>query len=106
VIIMLNLANRHVTLLEPEDFASFSVAVTGPRSGDALARMVRDNGLGRMDPDGAHVIVQPDALRRLAGPSVSEEWEQGFEGMCAYATTQGWVEDDGGIKAHIEARGG
>jgi len=103
---MVNLANRQVTLLEPDDFGTFSVAVAGPRSGDLLARTVRENSLGRMDPDGAHVIVHPGAVRRLAGPSVTEEWEQGFEGMCAYAAGQGWVEDDGGIKAHIEARGG
>ncbi len=49
-----------------------------------------------------HVVVDPGALRALAGPAADERWEEGFAGMCAYAAGKGWVEPDGGVLAHIE----
>jgi hypothetical protein len=61
--------------------------------------------VGRVHPDGTHVIVDPQALRALAGESATPEWEAGFEAMQAYAAGEGWVDDDGGILAHIERRG-
>jgi hypothetical protein len=54
--------------------------------------------------DGAHVAVDPVALRALAGPAATEQWDEGFAGMCAYAAGKGWVEADGGVLAHIERR--
>ena len=47
-------------------------------------------------------MVDPVALRALAGPAADERWDQGFSGMCAYAAGKGWVEPDGGVLAHIE----
>ena len=70
-----------------------------------LAEVVRRSGLGRLHPDGEHVVVDPVALRALAGPAAASG-TQGFAGMCAYAAGKGWVEDDGGVLAHIEPPGG
>jgi hypothetical protein len=47
-------------------------------------------------------VVDPVALRALAGPAADERWDEGFAGMCAYAAGKGWVEADGGVRAHIE----
>ena len=51
-----------------------------------------------------HVVVDPVALRALAGPAATDDWEEGFSGMCAYAAGKGWMEDDG-VVAHVERRG-
>ena len=64
--------------------------------------VVRQSGLGRLRADGAHVVVDPAALRALAGPAANEAWDEGFAGMCAYAAGKGWVEADGGVLAHID----
>jgi hypothetical protein len=102
VIIVIDLSEQRVLLTEPDDFGRFSVAVEGGEAGGALADVVHRSGLGRLQPDGAHVAVDPVALRALAGAAATPEWDEGFAGMCAYAAGKGWVEADGGILAHIE----
>jgi hypothetical protein len=99
VLIVIDLSGATVALREPGEFTRFSVALEG--EGD-LARVVQESGLGRLHDDGEHVAVDPVALRALAGPVVDERWDDGFAGMCAYATGKGWVEPDGGVLAHIE----
>jgi hypothetical protein len=99
VLIVIDLSDATVSLREPDEFTRFSVAVEG--QGD-LAQLVGRSGLGRVAPDGEHVVVDPAALRALAGPAVDEAWDEGFAGMCAYAAGKGWVEPDGGVLAHIE----
>jgi hypothetical protein len=99
VLIVIDLSGSGVMLRQPDEFARFSVALEG--EGD-LAEAVRRSGLGRLAPDGEHVVVDPVALRALAGPAADERWDDGFAGMCAYAAGKGWVEPDGGILAHID----
>jgi len=101
VLIVIDLSRSSVSLRHPDEFSRFSVAVEG--TGD-LPEVVRGSGLGRLAPDGEHVVVDPVALRALAGPAAGEDWDQGFAGMCAYAAGKGWVEPDGGVLAHIERR--
>ena len=96
---MIDLSHAAVSLLQPDEFTGFSVVVEG--EGD-LARVVGRSGLGRVAADGEHVVVDPVALRALAGPAAGEAWDEGFAGMCAYAAGKGWVEPDGGVLAHIE----
>ncbi len=95
---MIDLAESRVLLVDPADFTRFSVGVEG--EGD-LAEVVHQAGLGRLKDD-EHVVVDPVALRALAGPAATDEWDERFAGMCAYAAGKGWVEDDGGIVAHID----
>jgi hypothetical protein len=102
VLIVIDLSEGAVRLRQPDEFTRFSVAVAG--DGD-LARVVGRSGLGRVAADGEHVVVDPVALRALAGPAADGAWDEGFAGMCAYAAGKGWVEPDGGILAHIEPFG-
>ena len=101
VLIVIDLSGATVSLREPDEFTRFSVALEG--DGD-LARVLQESGLGRLAADGAHVVVDPVALRALAGPAADAGWDEGFAGMCAYAAGKGWVEPDGGVLAHIEPR--
>ncbi len=103
VLIVIDLSAAEVSLLEPDVFTRFSVALEG--EGD-LAEVVRRSGLGRLGADAEHVVVDPAALRALVGPAADDRWDEGFAGMCAYAAGKGWVESDGGVLAHIEARDG
>jgi len=99
VLILIDLSAPTVTLQDPGEFTRFSVALHG--EGD-LAGVVARSGLGRVAADGEHVVVDPAAVRTLAGPSADAAWEEGFAGMCAYAAGKGWVEAGGGLLAHIE----
>jgi hypothetical protein len=99
VLIVIDLSDATVSLRQPGEFTRFSVALEG--EGD-LAAVVGQSGLGRLAADGEHVVVDPVALRALAGPAADEAWDEGFSGMCAYAAGKGWVESDGGVLAHIE----
>ncbi len=100
MLIVIDLSAAEVSLLEPDVFTRFSVALEG--EGD-LAEVVRRTGLGRL-ADAEHVVVDPVALRALARPAADDRWDEGFAGMCAYAAGKGWVEADGGVVAHIERR--
>jgi hypothetical protein len=100
VLIVIDLAAAAaVSLRQPDEFTRFSVEVAG--EGD-LAAVVAQSGLGRLAADGQHIVVDPAALRALAGPAADGAWDEGFSGMCAYAAGKGWVEPDGGVLAHIE----
>jgi hypothetical protein len=101
VLIVIDLSRSTVSLRRPDEFTRFSVALEG--EGD-LAGVVQGSGLGRLHADGAHVVVDPAAVRALAGPAADAGWDEGFAGMCAYAAGKGWVEPDGGVLAHIERR--
>jgi hypothetical protein len=100
VLIVIDLSGATASLRQPDEFTRLSVALEG--DGD-LAQAVQRSGLGRLHPDGEHVVVDPAALRVLAGPAADASWDEGFAGMCAYAAGKGWVEPDGGVLAHIEA---
>jgi hypothetical protein len=101
MLIVIDLSRSRVSLRDPGEFTQFSVAVEG--DGD-LAQVLLRSGLGRLRADGKHVVVDPVALRALAGPAADDRWDQGFAGMCAYAAGKGWMEPDGGVLAHIERR--
>jgi hypothetical protein len=87
-------------LLDPEDLASFAVVIEddadpGP---EALAE-------GGVLGFGDHAWVRTDALRRLAGPVATPEWEDAFGAMLGHARTRGWVDDEqGAVRGHVERR--
>jgi hypothetical protein len=103
VLVLIDLSAGGVTLRDPSDFTRFSVALTGDGDLDAA---LRGAGLGRPADDGRHFVVDPAALRTLAGSAADAAWEEGFAGMCAYAASNGWVEPGGGLLAHIEPGSG
>jgi hypothetical protein len=96
----LSLRADDARLLDPEDLTSFAVVLDGDEdpSPEALAA-------GGVLGFGAHAWVRTDALRRLAGPVATPEWEQGFAAMLDYARTCGWVDDEhGAVRGHVERR--
>jgi hypothetical protein len=101
VLVLIDLSAGGVALRDPTDFTRFSVALEGEGDLDAV---LAGTGLGHPAGDGEHMVVDPAALRALAGPAADAAWEEGFAGMCAYAATKGWVEPGGGLLAHIEPR--
>lgn len=103
MLIVIDLSESRVHLHDPDNFGRFSVAVEGAGDQSDLARVVDQSGLGRLKEDGEHVVVDPVALRALAGASATDEWDEGLAGMRAYAAGKGWVEDDG-VVAHIQPR--
>jgi hypothetical protein len=87
-------------LLEPEDLTSFAVILEDgvDPSPEALAE-------GGVLGFGDHAWVRTDALRRLAGPVATPEWEDGFAAMLDDARTRGWVDDEqGAVRGHVEHR--
>ena len=77
---------------DPDDFTRFSVAVEG--DGD-LARVVDEAGLGRLRPDGEHLVVDPVALRArwrgppppLRGTRAFPAWSRTPPGRAGWRTT-------------------
>ncbi|HEY1830048.1 MAG TPA: hypothetical protein VGG38_07395 [Acidimicrobiales bacterium] len=99
--IVIDRSYDRIELREPDEFSRFSVVVEGSGP-DPLAEVVARAGLGRLSDDGQHVVVDPVALRALAGDAATPAWDEGFAAMVSYAAGKGWVEADGGIQAHIE----
>jgi hypothetical protein len=96
----LSLGADSARLLDPEDLTSFAVVLEGDAdpSPEALAA-------GGVLGFGDHAWVRTDALRRLAGPIATPEWEGAFAAMLAYARSRGWVDDEhGAVRGHVERR--
>ena len=87
--IVIDLAESRVHLHDPDDFGRFSVAVEGGGDQGDLARVVDQSGLGRLKEDGAHVVVDPVALRALAAAAATDEWDEGFAGMSRVCRREG-----------------
>lgn len=68
-----------VRLLEQEDFGSFKAVVVL----------------------GSHTWVAPRTLQELC-PGADATWQARLEGMVAYAQQQGWTDESGRIRAHVE----
>ena len=87
-------------LVDAEDLAGFAVVVEGDEEPgpEALAA-------GGVLGFGDHAWVRTDALRRLAGPVATPEWERAFAAMLDDARTRGWVDDGhGAVRGHVEHR--
>jgi hypothetical protein len=96
----LNLGTDSARLVDPEDLTSFAVVLEGDAdpSPEALAA-------GGVLGLGDHAWVRTDALRRLAGPIATPEWEGAFAAMLEYARSRGWVDDaHGAVRGHVERR--
>jgi hypothetical protein len=91
-------------LLAPDDFGDFHVEVSGAAVDTELASVV--SKFGRLSDDGAHVFVDVDAIRALAGDRAQDvRWQAAFDGMLAYADAHGWRDADGRVRAHVQRSG-
>jgi hypothetical protein len=99
-LVELNLGADAARLVDAEDLTSFAVVLEGDAdpSPEALAA-------GGVLGFGEHAWVRTDALRRLAGPIATPEWEDAFATMLEYARSRGWVDDEhGAVRGHVERR--
>jgi len=87
-----------VRLEAAEDLKRFKLVVEGDTAGETLQRALGE--AGRLD--GEHVWVSPAWLRRASGRATDADWLRGFDAMVAFAAKQGWVDEAGAIRAHIE----
>ena len=96
----LSLGADFARLLNPGDLSGFVVVLEGEEEPGPEA-LAAGCVLGFCD----HAWVRSDALRRLAGPAATPEWEEGFAAMLEYARGRGWVDDDqGAVRGHVERR--
>jgi len=96
----LNLGADSARLVDAEDLTSFTVVLEG--EADPSPEALADGGVLGF---GDHAWVRTDALRRLAGPTATPEWEDGFATMLDYARSRGWVDDaHGAVRGHVERR--
>ena len=96
----LSLGAHSARLVDPEDLTGFTVVLDGETDPgpEALAA-------GGVLGFGDHAWVRTDALRRLAGPVATAQWEEGFAAMLDYARSRGWVDDEhGAVRGHVERR--
>jgi hypothetical protein len=88
-----------ISLQEPTTFTGFHIAFAGADEAGLAAAVAR---IGSM-ADADHVYVDRAALEGLAGDHAQDpDWQRSLEAMLQYATSKGWVDDTGAIRAHIE----
>jgi hypothetical protein len=98
----LHLTEESHRLVEPQDVRSLSVLCSADLDGEALAAAARQAGLSSV-PGGSHLLIPVDLLRRLASGRVGPGWEADLARMVEYATSRGWVDEEGtSLRAHIE----
>ncbi|GAA5231978.1 flavin reductase family protein [Verticiella sediminum] len=86
-----------ITMRDAADFRRLDVLVDPQpceRLEQAIARIGRREGED-------HVRLAAPVLRFLSGKAGDPEWESGFARMVEYAAKAGWVDAEGGIRAHI-----
>ncbi len=49
--------------------------------------------MGNTDPDGKHLWINIDDLRKAAAPANDVDWPLQFNAMIQYAATKGWLDD-------------
>jgi hypothetical protein len=106
MIVVVDLAERTLSLDEPDDLKGFAVSVadSGDDTSDAaVGQLFEEAGVGGPADEADHVWVSVDTVRLLAADQVDDTWSERFEEMLAYAGTKGWLDEPGSaIKAHIE----
>lgn len=91
-----------VSITEADDCRRLHVATTlaAPDIDDAL----RASGIGRRG-DGGDALLDVARLHGLAkAAATADDWDDNWSAMIGYATTKGWVTDEGRtVAAHIES---
>ena len=104
--IVCDLVSATVLLIDPEELGRFELRVTQPAGagpnahGARLGEVLGAAGVGRVDITG-EALVDPAWVRKISIGSVGPDWETGFAGMCAYASSKGWLAEDGFIRGHV-----
>lgn len=94
-------ARPEPTLLDPRNFRELSIVMPGDPTAANVPEALAT--IGRLEGDD-HVFVDQALLVRLAGSLADDpDWRQSFDGMIAYASSHGWVADDGAVRVHVES---
>jgi hypothetical protein len=104
VTVDLSVAPPRIALVEPDEFGSFKVLVTGGDRVDSLASAIVR--VGRLAEDADHAYISVSAVEALAdGRAPDEHWLALLRAMLDAARRHGWVASDGAIRAHVEWEG-
>jgi flavin reductase (DIM6/NTAB) family NADH-FMN oxidoreductase RutF len=91
-------ASGSAHLETPSDFKRFSILLDAPQNENAEKAL---SGVVQLDGS-QHAWVRPEVVRALSPAAKYADWEEGFRGMVDFASSKGWVNADGAIRAHIE----
>jgi hypothetical protein len=92
-------ADSRITLDDPDTFTAFAVRAPGLGFGEIVAAFGSDAKAGE---DG-HVWISIARLHDLGSIHGGAEWRPGCDGMLAFATSKGWVDEERQlVRAHIE----
>lgn len=86
-------------LADADNFTAFHVEGAGASATELLT------ALGELALPGAddHVWLSALGVAGLAGETAAGEWITKFDGMCTYAESKGWMNEQGThIRAHIQ----
>jgi hypothetical protein len=88
-----------ITLDDPDTFTAFSVIAPGLD----LARIVAAFGGDAKAGEDDHVWISIPRLHDLGRSHGATEWRDGCNGMIAFATSKGWVDEERQlVRAHID----
>lgn len=114
--LIIDLSSGSVSLGQRDDLERFSVLALASGPDDegfpgalgAVAAALSVHDAGTVDPEGT-CSIPPDVIRRLAhqgadeeGESLPGEWDARFADMVEGAAEQGWIGEDGSVRAHID----
>jgi len=90
-------------LVDPADVRAFSVRTPADLDREGLAVAAEKHELGEVLPDGEHLMIPLETVRRMAEGRVGADWPADFQKMVDYATSKGWASADGtAVRAHVE----
>ena len=76
----------------------------------ALVAALAEVGIGR-DRVTGDALLLPRVLKLLAAEAAAADgyeldagWDEGFAAMLAHAGAEGWIDDGGAVRAHVEWR--
>jgi hypothetical protein len=91
-----------LSVVDAEDFSRFHVDAAGLSPND-FERLVSRSGAVLPHEDARHLWIRIDFLREQLDITRHPDRLTGLEGMLGYASSKGWVNDEGShVAAHVE----
>ena len=90
-----------MSISEPDDCRRLHVATDLPPADVDAA--LRGTGIGRLGDTGDALLDVAELHSRARAVATAQSWDADWTAMIGYATTKGWVSDDGAtVTAHVE----
>ncbi|MDE0117083.1 MAG: hypothetical protein OXT07_10745 [bacterium] len=92
-----------ITLEDAGNFREFYVAIHG----DVAAAVEAFDGRAAASERDNHLWIDIAFVQELAGAAAADaEWQAQFDGMLAYASSKGWINEPANrVEAHIQPPG-